>query len=188
MTSSARPIRPAERTGGSTARVDVRPTDGYLLPSTRLCIAVDNRGDGEESTDPAGGAGAWKTITIDHGNPLYAISCPSAGLCLATAVQNGTSLFALSSTRPHQRDGNGGGPTSQTSLTWEHPSAGVSCPSAHFCVLADNMGNVYGSRRPTSHAWGTSKLRTQQFDAISCASTSLCVAVDDLGDAFVLTN
>jgi hypothetical protein len=165
----------------------VNRINAISCPSTKLCIAVTNRGDGVESTDPAGGAGAWRTVTIDRGNPLYSISCPSVSLCVAVAVQFGTSLFALSSTQP----------TSPRQWTradvadFPHvgaPTADVSCPSTQFCVMADNMGNAYISRRPTTHAWSTSKSLTQQFNAISCASSSLCVAVDDVGNAFVLTS
>ena len=46
-------------------------------------MAVDASGDVVTSTDPTGGAAAWKVANVDGSSYLSAISCPTISLCVA---------------------------------------------------------------------------------------------------------
>jgi hypothetical protein len=48
-----------------------------------LCVIVDDGGNANVSSKPAGGARAWHSTNIDHVNQLHAVACPSTELCVA---------------------------------------------------------------------------------------------------------
>jgi hypothetical protein len=52
-------------------------------PTVSLCVATDASGDVVTSTDPTGGAAAWKVTNVDGSSYLSAISCPTTSLCVA---------------------------------------------------------------------------------------------------------
>jgi hypothetical protein len=48
-----------------------------------LCVAGDDDGDVVESSDPGALAPSWRLSTVDPGQVLWSVACPSPGLCLA---------------------------------------------------------------------------------------------------------
>jgi hypothetical protein len=85
----------------STALPGLGGLRAVSCPSVSLCVAVDASGDVVTSTDPAGGAGAWRVAHVDRntqwcGNhsapcqvPFDGISCASASLCVAWDCHEG---------------------------------------------------------------------------------------------------
>jgi hypothetical protein len=119
--------------------------------------------------------------------PLAAISCPTASLCVAVDDLGNI----LTSTSPGTNPG-------RWSITYldRRPAAlvgggfAISCPSRRLCVATDNAGNVLSSRDPTGGAGRWKVVHVINVDtglflpgaagggAISCPSTKLCVAVN----------
>jgi hypothetical protein len=78
--------------GGSVA------ITGVSCPTASLCLAVDNNGSVLRSEDPTGGRAAWAYENVIpfappppggylEGNALFAASCPSPRLCIASGSQ-----------------------------------------------------------------------------------------------------
>jgi hypothetical protein len=139
--------------------------------STKLCFAADLWGAIFFSRRPAGGAAAWHGVRPKKSFNLAAISCPSAGLCVATRPG-----YAITSARPtagasawHARLVNAPGVNTPTAIT---------CPSVSLCVAGDTTGNLITSSRPEggSRAWGFGHVVDGPISAVSCPSTSFCVA------------
>jgi hypothetical protein len=124
-------------------------------------------------------------------NPLslYAISCPSATLCVA-ADEAGN---LVSSRQP-----------SGDSSTWHvariHgiscgdsvscPASDVSCPADSFCAASDQQ-YVLASSNPTGPGGGWRAARVDpghRIGAISCPAATECVAVDNAGNAISSAN
>ncbi|MDQ6817303.1 MAG: hypothetical protein M3018_07840 [Actinomycetota bacterium] len=108
-------------------------------PTRRLCVDLNGAGDGgidgriAVSTNPASGAHTWRSLRIDRGHLLNAVTCPTSGLCVA--VDNAGN--ALISTNP-----------ARGAAAWHmfHIDGAaleaVSCSSASFCVAVDRAGQV----------------------------------------------
>jgi photosystem II stability/assembly factor-like uncharacterized protein len=152
-------------------------------PSARLCVAVNTAdGVGEHariatSTDPAGGAHAWKVISLGrHSGSVQNIDCPTTSLCVIDTLGG-----LLVSTDP-----TGGAKQWRTVL--QHGPADdllteVACPSASLCVVVGETG-VYRSTDPAgaAPAWRrVASFPKLNFEHLSCASIELCVAVDENG-------
>ena len=126
------------------------------------------------------------------GGPLFGISCPSTGLCVAT----GSDRLIATSTNPI------GGRTAWSvihpggAVKIEAPDSGggivvrgaqirgVSCPTTGLCVAASLEGNLLSSTNPTGgeEAWKIVPLGGKEephihLTGISCPSPALCVAV-----------
>src|SRR5438445_10673591 len=52
-------------------------------PSSSLCVAVDVNGNVVTSSNPTGGATAWRVTNVDGSNALTGVSCPSSVFCVA---------------------------------------------------------------------------------------------------------
>lgn len=177
----------------------VYPSDfltSVSCPSTALCVAVDDRGNVVESTDPGGSAPAWVTINVDGANYLSGVSCASASLCTAVDLAGN----AVVSTNPT------GGPAAWQVFSLEgmlgalgsFPGrltgaflSGISCPSQSLCVAVDSSGDIVSSTDPAggSSAWTASPADgAGLLGAVSCASLSLCAAVDEHGNILVSTS
>jgi hypothetical protein len=170
--------------------------------SESLCVATGTQNVIATSTNPTGGAGAWKVIYAGEGfytsptgpvissRQVQGISCPSAGLCVAV-----TTLGQIySSTNPT-------GPAASWKTVEISPKGrnvhlyGVSCPTASLCVAVSgrraNKGKVFTSTNPTGgvEAWQEADLgETLDLRAVSCSSASLCVAAGYAGELVVSTN
>ena len=155
---------------------------GVSCAGPSLCVAVARGGTIAVSSDPTGGAAAWKVIDAPGGaGDLEGIDCVES-LC---AAGNATGNI-LTSTDPV-----GGAPWSEAKAGIAALVTGVSCPTTSACLGVDNNGSVFTSNAPTggSAAWRAENLvpfeatETEgQFDhnalfAASCASTSLCALV-----------
>jgi hypothetical protein len=158
---------------------------GVSCPSSGLCVAVDLDGDVVTSTNPTGGATAWKVTHVDGTNELSGVSCPSSGLCVA--VDQGGNV--VTSTNPTAAT-----PTwtvtKVESTDWQY---GVSCPSSGLCVAVDSDGNVVTSTNPTggATAWTVANVDGSSYNTlagVSCVSSGLCVAVDDAGNVVTGVN
>jgi hypothetical protein len=177
--------------------------NGVSCPSSTLCVAVDEVGNVLTSSNPTGGARAWKVTHVD-GPPncdffrvpcanLDSLSCPSVKLCVA-ADEGGN---ILTSTNP-------GGGTAAWKVTHiagvsVNGLGDVSCPSIRLCVAVDGGGNVVTSTNPTggaaawtvTHVYGSKCAPADPHCALrgmSCPSTSLCVAGAEKGIVVTSTN
>jgi WD40-like Beta Propeller Repeat len=116
------------------------------------------------------GFSVWRETTSPRAQPLTAVSCPSAFLCVARD-ESGT---ILSSTNPT------GGP-----ITWSiapvlpnAPVGGISCPSISLCVAVSGQ-DLLTATDPSAGASAWTKTTLGQgvyASTISCPSVSLCVA------------
>ncbi len=160
---------------------------GVSCPTTSLCIGVSLDDRVFSSTDPAGGAEAWKMIRRsgekEPHTHMTGISCPSPSLCIAVAY--GSRI--VSSTNP-----TGGAPAwTEIELGDRFDFRGVSCPTVSFCAAVDNEGAIVTSTNPGGppSAWrfvgrpgGLSSL-----NGIHCPSTALCVT-GNAGQMITSTN
>src|SRR5438067_4896188 len=164
------------------------PDNTYSLRSIscttqHLCAAGDASGRVITTTNPDGGAAAWKLQNVDASRVVGAISCLPT---LCVAVDYGG--YAVISTNPTAAT-----PTwsSPANIDSPHALKGVSCPSTSLCVAVDNAGQVLATTNPTdaSPAWATTAVDSgNQLEAVSCPSVSLCVAVDNTGNSVTSTN
>ncbi|HEY1286503.1 MAG TPA: hypothetical protein VGF04_10470 [Solirubrobacterales bacterium] len=169
---------------------------GVSCGTPNLCVAVAREGRIFVSTDPTGGASAWRAVGSPGGpGDLEGVSCVSTLLC-AAGNQSGN---VLTSTDPDV-----------PAASWGEANAGgsvqitdVSCPTAQRCVAVDNNGDVLTSTTPTGGpgSWHFENLnpffpteeregqppRNALFGA-SCASTSLCALVGADGHIYTSTD
>jgi hypothetical protein len=156
-----------------------------------LCVAAARGGRLFISTDPTGGAGAWRAVATPAGSgDLEGASCVSIVLC---AVGNMTGNI-LTTTNPSA----GGGATwSEANAGGSAQVTGVSCPTANACVAVDDNGDVMTSTDPTAaaSAWQFENLMPftpegQPHNALfgaSCPSIALCALVGSEGRIFTST-
>ncbi len=154
-------------------------TGGVSCPSTSLCVAVD-AGHALVTVDPTADFPTWTSTTLYGGGfsapPMYAISCPSAGLCAGGNLPG--ELWV--STNP-----------AAEMPAWTSPAGlggqttGISCPSVAFCVaVAGPNGRALVSADPADPlaTWTPADIDTPYFlQGVSCVSPALCVAVDHAG-------
>jgi hypothetical protein len=161
---------------------------GVSCPSPSLCVVVDKDGYVLTSTDPTGGAAAWKATQIAAGprtpwGILSDVACPSISFCVAVGVGVWTSTDPTS----------GAGAWVSTDLGFTNGFVlGVSCPSASFCVATTNTGRVAVSTDPGGGAaWSIAQV-VPEFGhfpfGLSCPSPSLCIAVEDDGNILTSTD
>jgi hypothetical protein len=167
---------------------------GLSCPGASFCVAVGGNSAIATSTDPTGGASAWKIgkpgggveLPAFEGEATYGggqvrgISCPTTDLCVAASLDG----RFYTSTDP------AGGPSTfkvvkQAESGPNIHMLGVSCPSTAFCVVVGYGGKVLTSSNPTgdSSAWTVTQL-AQPVDlrGVSCPSPSFCVAVGNEGE------
>ena len=164
-----------------------------------LCVAVDFYGNIDVSTDPTGGAGAWRKSPVfpSTGNTFgapsqgTAISCVGGSFCVAvahgdtcvTGCQAGPG-YVKTTTDPT------GGPSawSVTSPASMSQPDGVSCPSTTLCLEADFYGvNVSTDPNGNGAKWTATGVGVTG-SAVSCASTRLCVTVTGDGQALATSD
>jgi hypothetical protein len=148
---------------------------GISCPSPTLCVGVTLDGRIFSSTDPTGGASAWKIVQLGAGQGpnlhMTGISCPSPGLCLAVAY--GSKVV-------YSTDPTGDASAwAVTELATPLDFRGVSCPTPSFCAAVDNEGSIATSVDPTGGALAWSLVGRpgglNALNGISCPSPSLCV-------------
>jgi hypothetical protein len=162
---------------------------GVSCPSLSLCVVVDKDGYVLTSTDPKGGAAAWRATQIAAAPPtpwgiLSDVACPSISFCVAVGDGVWTST-----------DPTGGvGAWVSTDLGFSNGFLlGVSCPSVSSCVATTNTGRVAVSTDPAggAAAWSIAQVGSEFGPwplGLSCPSPSLCVAVEDNGNILTSTD
>lgn len=140
-------------------------------------------------------ASTWKVSNVPAGpvgGILWAVSCPSTSLCVAT----GTNSTIATTTNPT------GGAAAWQSVHpegyWLPPIGdpgnttypgnairGVSCPTNGFCAAIGHQGHFFATTYPTgpAEAWVEAPLGLDatHMNGISCPTTSLCVAAGQNG-------
>jgi hypothetical protein len=152
-------------------------------PSTSLCVAGAERGNVVTSTNPAGGAAAWKVTRVPGANDLSPVSCPSISLCVLMDVTGNV----VSSSNPT------GGPAAWTVTQVDGPEdypSSVSCPDIRLCVVVDESGNVLTSTNPTggAGAWTVTNVDSDRLVDVVCPTSGFCVADDVAGNVITSTN
>ena len=153
-------------------------------PDRSLCVAVDSLGNAVISTDPAGGAGTWRTQPIDPDanpdqqyDPLQFIACPSRSLCAAADF-----IGNIITTQTPA----GGAPWRVAPVDSAYGFlADFTCPSPAMCLGITN-NKLFASRRPggPAPAWRNFSIHipplSPEDDAgeITCLSTRFCAAQD----------
>ncbi|HEY2055224.1 MAG TPA: hypothetical protein VGH14_14930 [Solirubrobacterales bacterium] len=185
-TTDGKILTTTEPTSGQWQTAQLDPSlqfTGVSCSDPTLCVAVARGGKIAVSSDPTGGASAWKVVGAPGGSgDLEGIDCV-ATLC---ATGNATGNI-LTSTEP-----------TAAGATWSEAKAGiaalvtgVSCPTTSACVGVDNNGSVFTSTDATggSSAWhaenlvpfeatpGEAQFNHNALFAASCSSTSLCALV-----------
>jgi hypothetical protein len=168
---------------------------GISCGTPSLCVAVAREGRIFASTDPTGGASAWKEASAPGGSgDLEGVSCASTLLCAAGNMTGNI----LTSTDPAGGAGTWGKSNTGSSVQ----VTGASCPTALRCLAVDNNGDVLTSTDPTggSGSWtfenlvpfrpteGTEEEPSNALFGASCASTSLCALVGSDSRIFTATN
>lgn len=170
---------------------------GISCGTPSLCIAVAREGRIFVSTNPTGGASAWREVGTPGGpGDLEGVACIATLLCAAgNLTGNVLTSTAPASSGAGWSEANAGGSVQIT---------GISCPTASACAAVDNNGDVLTSTDPTGGpgAWHFENLvafrptengkeleppRNALFSA-SCTSTSLCALVGIDGRIFTATD
>ncbi len=166
---------------------------GVSCGTPSLCVAVARDGRLVISTDPSGGAPAWREVANPGGpGDLGGVGCIGASLCAAGNAGGNI----LTSTDPAADGATWGEVNAGGSV----PITGVSCPASDRCVAVDNNGDVLTSADPTggAGAWHFENLVPFQHEfgqsplnalfAASCSSTSLCALAGSDGRIFTATD
>ncbi len=113
-------------------------------PSARLCVAITRQGEVVTSTDPTGGASAWKITRLAGSTMLDSVSCASRAFCMV----GGASDSVFVSHDPAA----GSSSWTETPVTPHGSEAivGLSCPSAGFCVAVDGADGVHVLTKPSA--------------------------------------
>lgn len=159
-----------------------RPTSFVCLPPVVALAAIVAAISFPSDTLAAAPLSWSAPATIDSGQTLNAIACPTRGLCV---VVDGAGRILASSA-----------PTTVAS-SWklvasdsQHALNSVSCASAAFCAAVDNAGQVLVSVNPgTFGSWTPHPIDgASSLTSVSCPSQSLCVAGDQLGNVLTSTD
>jgi hypothetical protein len=148
---------------------------GISCPSPTFCVGATFDSRIFSSTDPTGGAAAWKIASLTGEKEprlhMTGISCPSPQLCVAVAYGG----KVIASTDP----AGDASAWSVAELTFPVDLRGISCSSTSFCVAVDNTGRIVTSNDPTGGAGAWSLVGSPggegALNGISCPSLALCV-------------
>ena len=184
---------------------------GVSCASQSACLAVGGGESGVITTDPTGGATAWSYVDVGPesvstptgpvggGERITGVSC-SLDLCVTTddageietAVHPFTNIGPNKCYDPTTGSNDLNGPCFSTAtLSSGAIMEGVSCSSATFCAVVDDLGEVWTSTDPAggASAWHAASIDSANFlNAVTCESASLCLAVDNVGNVFTSSN
>jgi hypothetical protein len=165
---------------------------GVSCPTLGLCVAVSGKrslhggidnGKIFSSTDPTGGASAWRSIEFGELVEFRGVSCSSPSFCVAVTADG----RIFSSTEPRGEASAWhpiGAPAGPGSLD------AVSCVATALCLSGNEGGSLLSSTNPSAGAPSWSQASgggSVQITGTSCPSASECVAVDDNGDVLTST-
>jgi photosystem II stability/assembly factor-like uncharacterized protein len=154
-----------------------------------LCVAVGYEGSVFTSTDPTGGAIAWRVSDVNEGPGaahLTAVTCPTPSFCAAVSGGYGGSAGRIfTSTNPAL------GVWKRVQLDGPPDLRGVSCPTPSLCVAVAKEGRIFVSGNPAgdASAWRPASSPTQRdLFAVSCVAATLCAAGDAGGNVLTSTD
>ena len=155
--------------------------------SRSFCVVVDSNGNAVVSTDPGGGASAWRPMSIDPDadpeqgyEPLQFVSCPGTSLCAAGDFGGNV----VASRNP-----------AATAPVWELAAVtsayasldDLTCPSITLCIGIDDNGKLVAASDPAGAAGGWKTFGVGLTPAgleatpltpgeVRCPSSSFCAA------------
>ncbi|HEV3260744.1 MAG TPA: protein kinase [Gemmataceae bacterium] len=164
------------RSGGTWSQPHALGGGGLTSVScaTSSFCAATSRSDGVFTYSGGTWSAPSQLVAADGAaaNPTW-VSCPAAGTCVATGRWD---TYTYSGGRWAQ-----GHLLQNTNFL-----VSISCPSASFCVAADNGGNVYTY---SSGAWSQAhQLGGGALTSVSCATSSFCAATSTGDEAFTYSN
>jgi hypothetical protein len=129
----------------------------------------------------AAAPGHW---TFSHAHAANGLACPSIHLCVGVELNKLTWTKNPTAAKPRWK---------RVAL---EPAANkleaLSCPTVHFCLVGDSIGNTFSSTNPTGGkaAWHKAQAVSlkEAFGAVSCSSPTFCAMLDFLGDGLVSTD
>lgn len=178
------------------------PLSDVACPTRSLCVAVQEDGVAV-SRHPTAGASAWRRFApYRGGDTLGPVACASAHLCVI-----GSGPYVLSSTNPAggrnawhrvRADPGAYACSSVPGQTCPGDVSGISCPSVHLCVAADDQGSTITSTNPAgdASAWTFHDTRFEHQDqvtspplgpSVACPSVHLCISANVFGFVDVST-
>ena len=177
-------------TAVSAPQLPIDQFAGISCASDSLCVAWSDSTTLDVSTDPTGGASAWKQVKL--GVPasaieVSAVACvPHTTRCVASIGSGGGAVFASAAKA-------GGGPSAWTVTSRSGLAApeDLACPSATLCV-GTSLDDVETSAHPGEGAasWSSGALPASTPRGfpltIACPSTAVCVTAD--GDGSIATS
>jgi hypothetical protein len=132
------------------------------------------------------GGWTWKRTHADAANGL---ACPTTKLCVGIDGNKVAWTTDPSAAMPRWK---------RTGLERRFPQPvqggvildALSCPTAGFCITADNLGNTFATTDPTGgkRAWHEVAVDGIEILRIGCASASLCAALDYSGNVLTSTD
>jgi hypothetical protein len=118
---------------------------------------------------------------------INGLACPTTSLCVAVSSNK-----VLWTTKPNGKRS-----------AWKHVALesstqngqvgvildDVTCPSARFCLAADDLGNGFVTSHPTGgkSAWHEYAVDQIEILSVDCSSATLCAALDYYGNALTTT-
>jgi putative Ig domain-containing protein len=151
------------------------------VPGTTTCIAANSLGDALYATDVSVASPAtWNPWNGPSSQgPGRAVECPASTLCLLAAGEGIAARVDYATSI--------GGPFS-TAFLPANDVGDISCPSASFCVSAqEGNGFIRYSTAPASISWTAVIAGTDALKGVQCLSASFCAVVNDSGDLYVAT-
>jgi hypothetical protein len=157
-------------------------------PSTSLCVAVDNVGGADATTDATAATPTWGPHEpMDATRTLNSISCVAGTTTCAAVDKSGYVIVTADA--------------GSSDPTWSRPDLidsgnglnSISCASTSLCAATDNDGNAFTSTDPfaSSPTWHeqTGVDSPYNLNSVSCVTTGpttgYCVAVTSGGYAVI---
>ena len=161
--------------------------DVACAPMGASCTAVAFDGLLFSSTDPTGGAGAW-TATSELGAAVSAVSCPSAGLCVAVGS---STLDADTRGEVYTSRDPASGTWTGALLRDVGDLLDLTCPSSTLCIASpDDAPTIAVLTDPTAGpaAWTPIHIGAYGLYAPMCWSNAQCSVTDGSGKVFTSSN
>jgi hypothetical protein len=138
------------------------------------------------SAASAPGSSKWHKI---HGDSTNGLACPTTKLCVGVDGNKVTWTTNPTAKKPHWHRV-ALEPSSQPNVEGTVILDAVTCAGAHFCLISDDIGNVFSTTNPTGgkSAWHGSEIDDIEILAVTCSSPSMCAALDYNGLAMTTTD
>jgi len=154
------------------------------VPSTSTCVVSDSKGNAYYATNVNTTANATWNLWSGPAeqSPSQAVACPSTTVCVLAdgkSASGGNLYYATSL----------GGAFSTGYLASSGVDA-ISCPTASFCLAAENAwGRFRYSTTPASSTWTQKEMAESTegtaMKSVHCLSASFCAMADGKGNVYV---